>query len=374
MKCLSDLNFRLLYRLAALLSLLIVAGCIKNEFTMEFHLPQACNDTYTVQYYASDKRGGIAVEAAVPINAGKGELKGITRNPTLICIYYRRHSLPACVAYAERGDRIVLEGEEENPTGWNVSGNKVNGRLSQFRRDNSGLINEAMTAPADKEKAIRERLNGAVKKYVESHNDDIASLILLATYYDAGVNPEDFLKLQSLLEKNGASPEAAGLREAIMRQDMMTSTRIAPLSRLQGGGGKIKDFIVKSFDKNLDTIRTSSGKRPILIYLWRRGDMDRQADIDTLKQLVKWRGDSARMPMVDICLDSDSISWTYALQGDSLRQVLHAWMPRGIADENLMQLGVNGSPWWIVIGPDGRLVMSTRDGKAAVKKFKTWKK
>ncbi|MDE5843004.1 MAG: hypothetical protein K2H35_04640 [Muribaculaceae bacterium] len=373
MKCLSESRFKPGYTLALLMLLVLVSGCVRNEFTLEFRLPESCNSTYTIQYYGSDRRGGIAVETVVAVSAGKGELKGITRNPTVVYIFAGRRDVAACVAYAERGDKIVFEGKDDNPLEWNVTGNKVNGRLSDFKRDNRGLIGEAMQASEDTRRGIRERLNASVKKFVEANDDELASLIILTTYYDAKINPEGFLKLRSLLEKNGVAADGKKLGAAIMRQDMITSTRIAPASGVQGGD-KVADMIVKSYERNLDTIKASGGKRPILIYLWRRADLDRRADIDTLRRLAGWRGDSAGMPMVDICLDSDSSTWTYAVKDDSLRRVLHVWMPRGIADENLMRLGVNGTPWWVVIGPDGRLKYSDRDGEAAIKKFKTWKK
>lgn len=373
MKLISDIRFKAFNRLMALLLLLMAGGCVKNEFTLEFRLPENVNYTYSLFYYGSDRGGGVTVDAAVAVSAGKGALQGITRYPTVVYIYYGSKDIPACIVYAERGDKIVLEGKSENPEDWNVTGNKVNGAISEFRRENAGLIGEASKSSEGAKPAIHRRLNAAVKRYVEAHKDNVASLIILTTYYDASVDSEGFLRLLNLLQKNGVPEDGSTIMNVISRQDMLTSTRIAPASKLEGGD-RVKDMVVKSYERNLDTLRASSGKKPLLIYLWRRDDAERQADIDSLKRLVKWRGDSAAMPIADICLDSDSASWTYALKGDTLRQVLHAWMPRGAADEALMRLGVAGSPWWVVIGPDGRLILSGADREEAFKSFRNLKK
>lgn len=370
---LTDIFFKVATTLGLIGILASAGGCTKNEFDLEFKLPETINTTYTVSYYASDKRGGAPVESAVAVAAGKGSMKGMTVNPTVVSIYYQRGELPACVVYADRGDKIVMEGTSENPEEWNVSGNKVNGKLSEFRRDNRGLINEVSRNSGESAREIHKRLNSVVEKYVKGHSDELASLIILTIYYDAKIDAAGFLRLQKDLEKAGVMEKGAKLMPAISRQDMLTATELAPGMNSKGGL-KVKDMIVKSYERNLDTIKAASGKKPILIYLWRRNDEDHKRDIDSLKRVAKWRGDSAGMPIVDICLDSDSTSWTYALKNDSLRSVLHAWMPRGIADKTMMELGVNGSPWWIVIGSDGKMQMSGKDGKSAIEKFKKWKK
>lgn len=346
---------------------LLLSGCLKNEFTISITLPQDVNSTYKVTYYGSARNGGIAVEAAIAVAAGKGELKGITRNPTVVSLYDGAAVIPSCVIYAERGDEIKLTGKDNNPAGWDVSGNKINTRLTEWRLSNRKTLEAAMAQSYLSDNKARQALNEAVSKFVEANPKSVASLILLGIYYDASIDSKGFRRLLGILDKSGVLEDYPDL---IARQDMLTMTEIVD----SDSGKKLRDIVVKSLWRNIDTLRFNSGKRPMLIYLWQRMDPTRRADIDSLRSLLKWRGDSASMPVADICLDTDSIGWVNSMAYDSLENILRAWMPRGIADPDLMEMGVAGSPWWIVTGADGKIQYAGSDNAAALEKFQRLKK
>ncbi|MDE6010909.1 MAG: hypothetical protein K2F87_05660, partial [Muribaculaceae bacterium] len=84
-------------RLAVCLVCIFTAGCVKNEFRMLFDLPESVNSTYRLTYYASDPRGGLQVETAVAVAAGKGDVKGITRYPTLVALWAGPSDIPALI-------------------------------------------------------------------------------------------------------------------------------------------------------------------------------------------------------------------------------------------------------------------------------------
>ncbi len=352
----------------ALLALtVLLSGCLKNEFKIVISLPGDVNSTYRVSYYGSSKKEGLAVEAAIAVAGGKGEMKGFTRNPTVVSLYSGPSALPACVIYAERGDEIKLTGKDSDPLGWEVKGNKIDSKLTEWRLANRKILESAVSQSAGDTESSRRALNAAIGKFVEENKESVASLILLGIYYDASIDAGGFKKYLGMLDKSGVLEDYP---ELIVRQDMLTMTEIVDAA----DGKKFNDLVVKSQWRNIDTLRLRTGKKPMLIYFWQRMDPTRDADIDSLRSVIKWRGDSASMPVADICLDTDSTGWVNAMRNDSLKNILRAWAPRGIADPDLMEIGVAGSPWWIVTGADGKLVYAGGDGKTALLKFRRQKK
>lgn len=345
---------------------LISAGCIKNQFDLKITLPVDVAATYRVAYYGSASSGGVMVETAIAIVAGKGELRGVTRNPTVVSLFFGQTAqLPSCLIYAERGDNIEMSGKEENPLGWDIKGNKVNEELTKWRLDHKDLLQNAISAREDDENP-RKSLNAAISKYVKENPESIESLILFTAYFDAAREPDLFKSLSAILEKGGVTGKYP---ELAVRQDMLTATSLSA----RGKGMSLKDIVVKSQWRNIDTVKLATGKKPALIYFWRRSDDMRKANIDSLKRLSSWRGDSSAMAIVDFCLDSDSTTWVYAMEGDSLKRTLRAWAPKGVADSDLMELGVGGSPWWIVTSASGNILYSGSDASQAVALFRKQK-
>ena len=132
-----------LHLICICMAAIILSGCIKNEFKMIFTLPESVNSTYRIAYYASNSKGGINIESAVAVAAGKAEMRGVTRNPVLVNIYSGSADIPAAVFYAERGDEIRISGNGADPLEWDISGNEINSELSAWRLKNSKAIGAA---------------------------------------------------------------------------------------------------------------------------------------------------------------------------------------------------------------------------------------
>ena len=91
-------------RIIFISALLILSGCVKNEFSIEFNLPADVTTNYKISYYASDKRGGMMIETVAPVVNGKFLLKGKTVNPSLV--FLTGSGKQSLAFYVERGENI----------------------------------------------------------------------------------------------------------------------------------------------------------------------------------------------------------------------------------------------------------------------------
>lgn len=345
------------YVALTLLVCVFLGGCIKSRYGVTFTFPAAINTTVRVVYYAADKKGGLLQENTVVVTAGKGELQGITRNPCLGLIYENRGQLPACIFFAERGDDVKISGQDVSPFGWTVEGNKTNSQLTEWRLKNQQLLKNAVMAQDMNDAAVFNPLNAAIEKYVTDNPESAASVALFTVYYNASVSPDGFNKLNKILTESGALDDYSSI---VYRQDLFTAEKEA------GKNLKLYDLAVRSIGTGADTLRLASSKKPSILYFWHREDASRTADMDSLRRIVKWRGDSARFTIADLSLEADSAVWAFSLRTDSIQHTVRGWIPRGEADPDLMTWGVSSTPWWIVTSPSGQILYSGPDSKTAI--------
>lgn len=348
------------------LGVFLAGGCVKNEFNLIFELPDKVNTTYKIAYYASDPRGGLEVETAVAVAQGKGELKCITRNPSALWLFSGQQTLPMIVIYAERGDKIRIIGEGPNPYEWEVKGgSKVNDLLTEWRLKNKQLLQDLVTnVGLDDSEKYRKKMNASVAEFVEQHPDSPASVLLLTAYYDSSLSREEYLNLKGILDESGLSEKFADL---LSRQDYVSS-----LDDTSKSGG-LKDIIVQSYGKNYDTLKFKSSAAPIFAYFWTPGDFNREAALDSVRKLAKWRSDSAKMTIADISLSPDSSTWAFSVKRDSLRHTLRAISFKGLADKNMMDLEIRKTPWFIVTSGNGKKAYEGQDLDEALRKFRSLK-
>ncbi|MDE6010036.1 MAG: hypothetical protein K2F87_01120, partial [Muribaculaceae bacterium] len=133
---------------------------------------------------------------------------------------------------------------------------------------------------------------------------------------------------------------------------------------------KLKDMVVQSRARNIDTLRIGSGASPVLLWYWRREDSDRKRAVDSLRRVLKWRPDSASMIVADIALMSDSAQWNFSSRQDSLDGAVRVFAPRGLADPDIMTMGVHSTPWFIVASGKGKAAYSGPDLDKAMAAFR----
>lgn len=345
----------------------LLTGCIKNEFHLIFQLPDTVNSTYRLTYYASNSQGGIQIETAVAIATGKADVKGITRYPTLVTLTTNNADIPAAIFYVERGDKITISGDDANPFNWIIDGNEINKELTDWRLKNKTVIEAASKVREnDSDFTSRKKLNAVIAKYIESHQESKVSPLLLFSYFDASIQPEEFNRLSMILEKSGASEPFKG---NLTRHDIITaSTSVSAINKL-----RLKDIAIRTQSNTVDTLPLATTSGPSLIYYWRKDDPHHKEFIDTLKTLVKWRSDSASMIIADIGFTSDSLQWASSIRRDSLKGVIRAFSPRGLADSDAMQFGVRSTPWIIVGSGKGKVAYAGSDISEAIHKFRSLK-
>lgn len=321
-----------------LLSVLAVlfAGCVKNEFEVTFSLPADVNSTYKVLYYASDPRKGWVVENVVPVQKGKGETRLVTRNPCLVYVF-ASGAEPVTCFYARRGDRIEISGDSSDPLAWTISGNKINDRLTAWRISSCSLVAAARGGSA----ADVSALNKAVSRYVADNPDDPVAALLLQLYYDRGVDEAGFRKWWGMLEGDALDGE---WRELVSRSDLLEDVPAVPPMP--------KRIVLNTVQTGCDTV--VPGRVPVLLYFSRTSCASYRSDIDSIRGLSREYRDSTRRVIANIQLEPDSSVRWQSVRADSLQGVVQAWVPLGLSDATVRELGVRRFPWFIVIGRDSR--------------------
>lgn len=321
---------RLLLPLLLLLTLL--SGCRKNEFLMEFSLPPSVSESYTLLYYASDPKTGWLYDQVAVITAGKGSVKGITRNPTLVYVF-QGSNVPGLVIYAERGDKIAIQGDNAAPAAWSVKGNKINEALTDWRLDNIQWLSQRDGA----------RINEAVATYVKANPEDPVSSLLMLVYYDRRLDPRGFDSTYKLLKGKAVDPKWTDL---VSRNDMVGG--YAPASYRTGS------LIFRTAGNGCDTIRFDSV--PALLFFANNNYGSRKSDLKDIKGFLKERIDSTRALVIDVNMEADSSAWRYQIRADTLDGAVRAWMPMSFSDTAARALGIKEIPTYVVVGKGGAIL------------------
>ncbi len=313
------------YILLILCSILL-AACSKPRFTLEFELPAALHSAYNISYYAASPKQGRWVETALMVQQGKGKMVLPLEEATVISLTAAGSTIHL---YAEPGDRITISGESADPFSWKIGGNGINTQWSGWRNENSAAVSGHDSA----------KINAAVRKYIKKNPSEPLSALLLLYEYDRREDNEGFLDLWKSLKGEAAMEKWITLSG---RTDLYTNKPLKPVKK-----GEIHRLVLKSVENGADTVVT--GKVPVALYFWRTKDEGRQEMIDSLKNLRKAHPDSSSFIIADICLDADSLSWTSSIARDSLKHTVRAWNPIGEADSTLRALGVERTPFFLLI-------------------------
>ena len=327
---------------------IFLASCEKNEFTMEFQLPEDVTENYNVIYYATDVNGGLTIQAVAPVQKGKYTLKGVTKKPTLIYVTTRKSTIPL-VVYAHKGSKIKITGESASPLSWLVEGDEINEALSQWRLENIEVL----------EKEDPAKINDAVAEFIESNPDSEVAPLIILTYFDRKLNEREFVDLMS--RAGNISAKENWIKMA-SRADQPTRHLAFPAT--------IETLVMRSAQGGSDTIRQTDSI-PGFIAFWQNDMRDRKSLIDSLKSLIKEFPDSNKRVIADINLDPDSSMWRNSIRRDSLKKSLRLWAPAGMADQAVMKLKVGKIPYYLVIDRDGSQYYRGDEITEAMEKFRT---
>lgn len=325
--------------------IMLLSGCTRNEFTIEFKLPENTDANYRLLYYASDSKKGAYIEAAAPVTHGRFTLKCIARNPSIVYVL-RDGSAPTVFFVARRGDKIEITGESADALEWTVSGGAENEAITRWRLDNIENLRNRDSV----------RINESLAALVKSAPDSPATALLLINYYDRALDRAGYDRLWSRLGK-----------EAITEDVML----MASGADLHGGEasprGNVMTLPLTTYPTGADTIIPSEARATMLYF--RRQD-DPFAEEDTIRAIALRFPDSISRHIVELTLDSDSLEWVRRVRNDSVRKIVRAWVPLGFADQRVMQLGVETTPYYIVADKKGNRSYSGPDREEASRAFR----
>lgn len=315
--------------LAALLTVML-QGCVKNEFRIEFKLSPDIDSQYTLVYYASDKKKGWYTEEVAPVEKGHYESRGYTRNPTLVYVSSAFGQGPRLIFYAERGDHIEITGGVD-PMEWSVGGNKINEKWTEWRLANLKAL-----------RGTPEEVNAAVAAYLRKNPDDELSVLLLLTTYDRRADQTGFARLWNSIDEDTRDPQLVSLAGAPDRMSAAEQTvpaRVSPL-KLHAEGDSLVDY-------------NPAAHKKTLLAFWRPYDTGHDRLVDSLRALASA---GVRAGIVDICFEQNAYIWKERIRSDSLAGSLRAWMPGAETTEAAIALGVTRTPWIIVADNKGKII------------------
>lgn len=345
--------YRILVACCCLLALML-GGCVKNEFKVDFEFPKDHIGNYLVTYYAWDAHKGRWIERTVSIQEGLAAVDGVTRLPTLIYVSDASQPGNYMIMYVERGDELKISGDGKDMASWTVSGNKLSERWSEWRN--------GAYPKKDDPKAFRK----SIEEYVKRNPKDELSAILLLTEWNRREDPVGFVSLWNSIDKDARRlqlVEMCGVSDLLGVEFITTAEGDLSYSKDPG----LKSLPLRSRDNGTDTLKFT---RPSLLYFFDENNTARREAVDSIKTLVKAYPDSSKRILADIYLDSDSMTWVNAIRRDSIKGVVRAWQPRGIVEADMVKMGVTRPPWIIVKDKGAKEVYAGADLKEAVETFR----
>ena len=343
------------YAISLLLFLtVILSSCSKNEFDIKFELNPSADGTYRAIYYASDPKKGWIVENVVNIQQGKAHLTGMVYNPCIVYLCRTSNAAQGLYLYVERGDDFTISGDGSDPAAWHVEGNKLTRQLDEWRAENRDVIVKARSG----READIAPLCRAVDSFVSSHPDDPAAAIILMAYYDRGYDPGRFSALMKSLRDDAADRKWIDM---MARNDMPADEPAIPAIP--------KSLVFATVATGCDTI--TPGHLPTLLYFGKASLQPYRDDIAKLRQLSRSSGDSASRIIANVSFEPDSMTRWHSVNVDSLQASVQAWVPLGLSDSQIKQLGVRRIPYLIVIDRKAKAIYSGTDTDRAIETFRS---
>lgn len=348
--------------LAAVMTLVSLASCVGNEFSIAFRFPKEHVGNYIINYYAWDSRKGSWIENVASVQNGVAEVHASTVRPTIV--YIRDASSPgnSLALFVERGDEIVISGDGPDMNTWSVEGNDRSELWSEWRRSNASVLSAAGgSMTPGKKKALGE--------FVKANSDDRIAAIVLLSEWNRNDDPEGFLRLWNSIDKDARSQETIGMCGA---SDLLgVQFTVGADGNLElAAAARLNDLPLRSRDNGMDTLRFGS-HRPALLFFYADNNMERRQVIDSLRAVGREYPDSARRIIGVVSLHPDSMAWINSTRTDTVKGLVRSWVPRGLADPAMVELGVSRIPWFVVVGADSRKAYSGPDPAQALQAFRS---
>lgn len=231
--------------------------------------------------------------------------------------------------YVRNGDKIGLDIKPGSQAASMATGNKVMDRWNEWQKKNTKVV-------ASTDGKVR---NAAVAAYVNAHPDDIVSALLMATYYDAAIDPAGANRLLGKIR-----PEA--------RPSTVTSLRLIAADLRDKNGNYNRVVPVRYHSSKTDTtaiFKPRDNRRTLMAFTM--GPEGRDTIVSILREL--YRDKVKGVEIIDFRFDADTLTWKRDLRRDSVKWT-SAWMPQATSAPGLDRLGITSLPCFIVADSTGR--------------------
>lgn len=309
---------------------ILLAGCKKSSMQIDFDLPPSVNANYRLVCYASNKHGGAVIELFAPVENGKFHINAPASSPMIVYIFSGSSS-PVAAFYAEGGDKILISGDSPDPISWKFSGNKISEQWSDWVQKNRDTLSSRDAA----------RINGIVEKFVKENPDSPLSTIFLLHYFSRRDDNDRFVRLWATLDEDALNGDVLDI---IPRSDVLDGTTASH--------DIPQTMVLSTLGNGADTVRTS-GKPSLLSFRSSYANASSQI-LTVLQKIALDFPDSASRNIVDISFNPDLKAWEREAPRDSLRKIINACMPLGTSDSLAVVLDVKRTPFFIVIGKNGK--------------------
>lgn len=318
--------------------MLILYACGSDDyFTIRGKIQGAGSRSVVVTYYSE---GGLKQKTVQSVN-DEFALRLNSKKPTLLTVAFADGQTIANVV-AKDGDEITLEGVMEKLPELKVSGNSESEKVSRWVNENLAPL-----ASGDSE-----AINASVAKFIGEHKNDVASTILLTTYFRTEGAEHQADSLFSLIAAKARSLEIVQGFNSVLSAQLGAAK-----------SEKVNQMYLYDRSDSLISVDPRRNKLTLLCFV---GDnrLARDSISPKLHQL-KRRADAERVQPVELSTAADSASWRQSLGRDSV-QWPQTWLPGSLSNPSVRKLSVPRTPFFIVADSTGRQIYRGPSIKAAI--------
>lgn len=303
----------------AVIGLMVVSCGEPSEFVIKGEIAGGDAQMIEMIYYAN---GAMHHELTSAEN-GKFQLKGTSKNPTLVTLMLSGQSLLANIVVSN-GDQIKCKLNINDPLHYEVKGNKPSSLIASFVGDNAEVLQR---------KDVR-AVNQAVASFVAANPDNVASTALMVSYF---YSPGYELLADSLLSliKPQARPQAVLQNfNALLASQMSSQARsdVNPLTLYER-----RDTVVR--------FHPSTQSYSLLAFV-NDDYSSRDSIFRHMRELVE-RYPKRRFRTVEISMAADSMIWRNSIESDTVPW-WQTWAPGTVAAVAVKKLAVPRYPFFIV--------------------------
>jgi len=310
------------------LLIFMLCSCNKgNNVTIKGDI-SGMKDSLILAFGNMNSKTGDNVDTII---AHKGEFTYHTQIEKPTCIYLIFPGTQRCPVFVSPGDGVKIKGKAPNYGVLKVKGgDDANDLLNDFKETIKDYYSD------------NKRVQIEAEKFIRAHKENEVSAFLLDEYFVQSplFSVEKIRTLMNLL-KNSATIDP------LVKQ---ISTYLNQRTGLEVGG--IAPMFSSTTDKGQTVALSDYKGKYVIVHFWASWEDNFTNEANKLRSLKRRCG--SKVSFVGISLDMDRISWKNEIKRDSL-----SWPQAcdfsGFESYMARQFDVTSIPFYILIGPDGRI-------------------